>query len=352
MDAIENSIKDEKIKYKKNKKRYLIILSIGIFLCLSIFALSLCMGNYKTSLKDVIQALITRDESNNVYKIIKLIRMPRLLAAIVVGVALSISGLVYQDIFNNRMASPDILGVSSGAGVGASIAIFLGLPFIFTSALAFFSGLIAVLLSMLISCLFSKSTHNNVALILAGIIVGGLMSSFLGLFKYLSNDSQLSSITFWLLGGFYNVTYLQLSYAIPIIVIGTVLLFIFRWKIIMLGNGEKDASVHGINTKSLKIIVILTTTIITSVAICISGTIGWIGLAIPNLIRLMMKNDSKYMMPVTIVYGIMFTSLCDLFARTLTNTEIPVGIITGILGTVIFITILLVQGVENKWIKR
>lgn len=351
MDII-NCIEDERLKYKKQKRRYFIIMVIGIVLCCSIFLMSLCVGNYKTSIKEIIQAIFSTDANNSILKIIKLLRLPRLLGTIVVGLALSVSGLVYQEIFNNRMASPDILGVSSGAGVGASIAIFFGIPFIFTSLISFLCGLAAVLLSIFVSRLFIKNNSSNVSLILSGIIVGGLMNSILGLFKYISNDSQLSSITFWLLGGFYNVTYLQLSYAIPIIVAGVILLFLLRWKIIMLSNGEKDAAIHGVNTRKLKVVVIIITTIITSIAICISGTIGWIGLSIPNLIRLLMKNDSKHMMPSTIVYGILFTMICDLFARTLTNTEIPVGIITGVLGTVVFILILIVQGVENRCVKR
>lgn len=170
----------------------------------------------------------------------------------------------------------------------------------------------------------------------------------LGLFKYLSNDSQLASITFWLLGGFYNTTYSQLSVATPVIIVGIIILFLLRWKIVMLRAGDADAYAHGINAKLLRRICIIITTVITSVAICLSGTIGWIGLAIPNLMRLLVQNDGRKLMPLSIVYGIIFTQICDLLARTITNTEIPVGIISGFIGAIMFIFVLLIQAKKDK----
>lgn len=174
------------------------------------------------------------------------------------------------------------------------------------------------------------------------------MNSLLGLFKYLSNDSQLSSITFWLLGGFYNTNCRQLELAFPLIVLGIIILFLFRWEIVMLRSGDIDAYTHGINAKFLRRSCIIITTIITSVAICISGTIGWIGLAIPNLMRLLVQNDGRKLMPLSIVYGILFTEICDLLARTITKTEIPVGIISGFIGAVMFILVLLIQAKRSK----
>ena len=185
-------------------------------------------------------------------------------------------------------------------------------------------------------------------LILAGICVGGLINSLLGLFMYLSNYAQLASSTFWLLGGFYNTTYRQLAVAAPIIIIGIIVLFLLRWKIVMLRSGDSDAYTHGINARLLRKTCIIITTIVTSVSICISGTIGWIGLAIPNLMRLLVQNDGRKLMPLSIVYGILFTVICDLLARTITNTEIPVGIISGFLGAIMFILVLFVQAKRSK----
>lgn len=333
---------EEKV-YKTNLAFYLALLIGGIVLIIAIFLLSLCVGNYKTSLADIFMALSHPDEYPQIINIIKLSRLPRLLGAILVGAALSVAGVTYQEIFSNRMASPDILGVSAGASVGASISIYFGLSFALTGLFAFIGGVIAVFLTVVTSLLFHNLNKQSVALIIAGIVVGGLMNSTLGLFKYLSNDTQIASITFWLLGGFYNTTYPQLYIAGPIIIVCIVVLILFRWKIMLLRNGDNDASIHGVNAKCLRYVVIALATIITSLSICISGTIGWIGLAVPNLIRLLIKNDGKRLMPLSLVYGILLTMCSDLLARTLTNTEIPVGIITGVLGAIIFVIVLILN---------
>ena len=320
----------------------------GFVAVVVVFVISLCWGNYKTTPADVWAALTHPDANSQIYTIITLSRLPRLLASILVGASLSVAGLTYQEIFSNRMASPYILGVSAGAGVGASVSIYYGFSFLLTGFFAFLGGVVAVFLTVASSKLFGRSDKTAASLILAGIVVGGLMNSLLGLFKYLSNDAQLASITFWLLGGFYNTTYRQLAVAAPIIIIGIIVLFLLRWKIVMLRSGDSDAYTHGINARLLRKTCIIITTIVTSVSICISGTIGWIGLAIPNLMRLLVQNDGRKLMPLSIVYGILFTVICDLLARTITNTEIPVGIISGFLGAIMFILVLFVQAKRSK----
>lgn len=339
---------DEVNIYRKGQRRYWFLIVSGISVAVAIFIMSLCLGNYKTSLADVLVALMHPEDNPQTYKIITLSRLPRTLASVLVGASLSVAGLTYQDVFSNRMASPDILGVSAGAGVGASISIYFGFGFLFTGVCAFAGGVLAVFLTVVSSKLFGKEDRTSAALILAGIVVGGLINSLLGLFKYLSNDSQLASITFWLLGGFYNTSYRQLTVAAPLIVVGVAVLFLLRWKIVMLRSGDSDAYAHGINARLLRRTCIIITTIITSVSICISGTIGWIGLAIPNLMRLLVQNDGRKLMPLSIIYGILFTEICDLLARTITNTEIPVGIISGFIGAIMFILVLLIQAKRSK----
>lgn len=334
---------DETLIYRINQRRYYAILFAGILLCFILFVVSLCSGNFKTTPSDVINALLYPEQNPQINIIIIKSRLPRLLGSVLVGAALSVSGLTYQELFSNRMASPDILGVSAGAGVGASISIFCGLNFLLTGFFAFVGGILAVFLTLTASRLFGKNRSDTAPLVLSGIVIGGLMNSVLGLFKYLSNDSQLSSITFWLLGGLYNTSYYQLALAAPIVIVGIAALFLSRWKIVMLRAGDTDAYTHGVNAKALRRICIAVTTVITSVSICISGTIGWIGLAIPNLMRLLVQNDGKKLVPLSLVYGIMFTEMCDLLARTITNTEIPIGIITGVLGAVLFILVLFIH---------
>ena len=188
-----------------------------------------------------------------------------------------------------------------------------------------------------------SENSKSISLILSGIVSGGFMSSALGFIKYISNDTQLSSITFWLMGGFYNVTYEQLAVVLPIVLICIIGLFLLRWNIAMLKRDDKDVKTHGINSFLVKLLVIILSTIVTALSVAISGTIGWIGLAIPNLIRIIVKNNSKQVMALTIVYGMVFTGICDLLARTLTPFEIPVGIITGCLGAIIFVVALIIR---------
>ena len=340
------SITAEEKHYRASKRLFFALMAIGVTLLIGTVCLSLTCGNYHTSLKDVVSAIVNPTDNSQVYRIIALSRVPRLIAALFVGAALSVAGLVYQDIFLNRMASPDLLGVSAGAGCGASFAIIMGFGFSMVGVMSFFGGIIAVTLTIVVSNLFGR-TNKSIALILGGIVIAGLMNSLLGLFKYVSSDTQLATITFWLLGGFNNVTYKQLTLVVPIISAGLILLYLLRWKILMLRNGDLDAKMHGINSTALRYVVIVVSTIITALSVCISGTIGWIGLAIPNLMRIFVSNDSKRLMPLTIVYGMVFTATCDLLARTLTKSEIPVGILSGALGACLFVIVLVVRRVQD-----
>lgn len=334
----------EGLIYNRSLLKYILLLLGGMGALIILSIASITIGNYKTSFNEVAQALVNPESNKQVYNIILYSRIPRLVASLVVGAALSTAGLVYQEIFKNSMASPDVLGVSQGASVGAAIAIILGFSFWMIGVVSFVAGACTVVLTIILSRLFSGSdSSRTISLILSGIVIGGFMSSMLGFLKYISNDTQLSTITFWLMGGFYNVTYEQLFVVVPIILICVVGLFLFRWNIGMLKRGDRDAKSHGINAGLTKVIVIVLSTIITALSVGISGTIGWIGLAIPNLVRLMVKNNSKHIMGLTILYGMTFTGLCDLLARTLTPFEMPVGIITGCLGAIIFVVALVVR---------
>lgn len=333
--------------YRKARCKYIILAFVGILSTLVIIWFSLITGNYTTSVREVFTNLTDPDSNKQIFAIIIYSRLPRLFASLFVGAALSVAGLVYQDIFLNKMASPDLLGVSSGSSCGAAIAILLGLGFGATGVASFVGGLIAVFSTILISKLFSNSNSGSVSLILSGIVIGGVMNSLLGFFKYISNDAQLATITFWLLGGFDKVTYAQLIIVLPVIIVGIIILLLLRWKILMLRHGDMDAKSHGVNVSVIRNTVIIASTLITAAAVCISGTIGWVGLAIPNLVRILIDEDNKYLMPLAIIYGMAFMATCDLLARTLTLSEIPVGILTGSLGAIIFILVLIVRRVKH-----
>jgi len=256
-----NYIKIDSNYLKRDRRRYLLFLVIGISLIVFTFFLSMCVGNYKTSLSEVIKALFTSSGDERIYTIVVYSRLPRLIASLFVGAALAISGYCYQSIFKNRMASPDILGVSGGAGLGAVIAILLNFSFVLISFFSFIGGIISVLLTISLSKLF-KQSQSSVSLLLSGIVVGGLLNSFIGFAKFVSNTSQLASITYWLLGGFNNVKYDQLYIVCPLIFICVLLLLLFKWNISMLQNNDSDAVSHGINPKVVRAMVIVLATII------------------------------------------------------------------------------------------
>ena len=344
------NIEQNKVKNRfEHEQLFFAFLSItGVTAIIVLAVISVCSGNYKTSVSDVLSALCHPDENTMIFRIIIKSRLPRLVSALLVGAALSVAGWTYQEMFANRMVSPDILGVSAGAGCGASTAILLGCSFSITSIFSFVGGIIAVTMTLFLSAVFERNDNDSISLILSGIVMGGLLNSFMGIVKYISNDAQLSSITFWLLGGFYNVNWEQLSIGIPVMCIGIFILFLFRWKIVMLRHGVEDAAIHGINPKAVKISCIILATVITSSAVSMSGSIGWVGLAIPNLMRLLVNNDGKHLLALALIYGALFMGTCDLLARCITNTEIPVGIISGLLGAVLFIVVVIFEKIFRR----
>lgn len=328
--------------YNEARKKFYLFLCVGVLLLVAAVFCSLTKGKIQTSPQKVIRSFF--DPESDIRSIIIYGRLPRLIAAAAIGAALSVSGFVFQSLFVNDMASPDILGVSSGAGLGASMAIWGGFGSVSICLLSFFGGIISVGSTIAVSHIFRKDVGKSLSLILSGIIIGGFMNSAIGLFKFLANDTQLSSITYWLLGGLMGVNWgYQLIAASLIIIIGITVLWPLRWEIIILGNGTEDAQLHGVKVKRITCFCILFATLITAASVSIGGTIGWIGLAIPNMVKVVLKYDNKHAMPLVILYGATFTIFSDFLARKLSNSEIPIGIITGMLGAVIFILVLVVR---------
>ncbi len=332
-----------KNSYSEQRRKYLFLIILGFALSVLLLVLNISKGNYHTSIKDSVYSILFKDYNNRIRAIIVYSRIPRLLAAILVGSSLTVAGFSYQLIFDNRMASPDILGVSQGSGVGASFAILFRLPFAYIGFFSFLGGILSVFITIFFSGMWKNEKRSNISMILSGIIVSGFMNSLLGLMKYLSNDVQLSSITYWLLGGLYNVTYKQLAIVFIPIILCISIIFAYRWKLVIIQHGKKDSISHGINYNSTRNIVIVSSTLLTALSVSISGTIGWVGLAIPNIIRVLIQDDDKYVIPLAILYGSVFMMYSDFLARTLTKSEIPIGIITGFLGAIIFIITLILR---------
>lgn len=263
------------------------------------------------------------------------IRLPRTLATVMVGAALALSGAVYQGIFKNPLVSPDFLGVSSGACVGAAIAILLSLSSMFVQIFAFFGGILAVTLTVAIPRVLRSD--SNIMLVLAGIITGGLMTSILGFIKYIADpDTQLAAITYWQLGSFAYVDGITIISVLPLSIAAAVIVLAMAWWINILSLGEGESKSLGANVTLLRGVCIVCSTVLTAGAVCISGTIGWVGLVIPHFGRMLIGSDNRALLPACCFIGGIFMLVVDTVTRIIGPAEMPVSILTGIIGAPFF----------------
>lgn len=328
-------------------RRTLIFLLASIFCFLIVFSLALIVGKYSITIPDFFKAIITNEEAYDTQRSIILnLRLPRTIVAGLTGIGLSISGLLYQEVFQNKLTSPDLLGVSSGASVGAAIAIVLGLSSIFVSVFAFLLGVITVLLTIFVAKVFKNK--SSFTLILAGIIVGGFMSASLSVVKYFADPTTtLASITYWMMGSFENSTMEYVYILLPIVGLCCALLLILSWRINVVALGQEEAQTKGINYTFYKFLIIGIATLLTASCVAYSGVVSWIGLVIPHIVRLIVGRDTRRSIPLCITFGGIFMIIVDILARSFTKSEMPLSAVTGILGTVIFVIILIIRRKEN-----
>ena len=264
-------------------------------------------------------------------KLLMGVRLPRVMATVIVGAALALSGAVYQGIFKNPLVSPDFLGVSSGACIGVAVAILLSLSSALIQVCAFIGGIAAVTLTVMIPK--AMKSNSNIMLVLAGIIVSGAMSSILGFIKYIADpETQLAAITYWQLGSFAYVDTPALLSILPLSIIAAVVLIAMAWWINILSMGEQEAQSLGANVGVLRGICIICATILTAGAVCISGTIGWVGLVIPHFGRMLVGSDNRSLLPAACLIGGIFLLLVDTVTRIIGPAEMPISILTGIIG--------------------
>lgn len=323
------------------KKRTAIFVYASILLFTIVFCFALMVGSYNMHFTTFIKAIFTSDTSVKVERnIIVYLRLPRTIIAGLTGIALSLSGLLYQETFQNKLVSPDLLGVSAGAGVGAAFAIVLGLSSTLISLSAFLVGTGAVLLTMLISKIFRNKT--SMILLLSGIIVGGFMSALLSMFKYFANpETTLSSITYWLMGSFSDTTMKDVWILLPVVLVSSIFLIAISWRINVIALGKEEAQSKGVNYNLYRTIIVLIATLLTATTVAFCGTISWIGLVIPHIVRLITGKNTTRSIPLTITFGGIFMILVDVFSRSFTADEIPLSAVTGLFGTIIFVLLLI-----------
>ena len=329
--------------------RFMLALAVLLGLILA----ALCIGRYGQTPLETIKILLSRafpieqTWENGAETVVFLARLPRIAAALLVGAALSISGTAYQGIFKNPLVSPDLLGVASGASVGAAVAILAGAAAAMVQVGALAGGLAAVLLTVTIPKLMRNS--STLILVLAGIIVQGFMNAVMGLLKYVADpESELAEITYWQMGRVSNTSTSDVLAVLPAITVATVLLLGLRWRINVLSMGDAEAESLGVNVRLVRGLAVLCSTVVTACAVCISGVVSWVGLIIPHMCRMLLGPDNTKIMPMSLVVGGGFLLVVDTLARTISTTEIPLSIITGFIGAPLYAWLLFHQRVKIK----
>ena len=304
--------------------------------------LSVAMGHYGVPVGEVVRILLAKvfpiqqTWTAQMAAAVFNIRLPRVLLACLVGCALSAAGTAYQTVFRNPMAAPDILGASSGACFGAALAILLGLSRFGIVVLAFAVSLASVGLVWAVG----KRTHGSriVNLLLAGIMVGSLFSAGTSYIKLVADPGdQLPAITYWMMGSLNGVDLKDVGFAVITMLIGLIPLLLLRWRINLLTVGEDEARSMGVNVSRLRLITVLCATVLTAAGVAVSGMIGWVGLVIPHLSRKLVGGDCRRLLPCSMLLGAVFLLLSDDVSRNLLTTEIPIGILTALIGAPFFL---------------
>jgi len=310
-----------------------------------VFILSFAMGRYPISPLNVIKILLSHIVSiphtwpDVMNTIVIQIRLPRIIAAILIGGSLATAGVSFQGLFRNPLVSPDILGVSAGASLGAAMGILFSGNRVVIEAMAFGMAMVAVAVSYSLSRIVKGNA--TLSLILAGMAMGSLLGAFLSLTKYAADPTnQLPAITYWLMGSLAAINLHDLAFASIPMLVGMGILLLIRWRFNVLAMGEEEAQSLGVDTGKLRIIIVLCCTVITASAVSISGTIGWIGLIMPHIGRILVGPNHKKLIPVTLLLGAIFLLIIDDIARVMAQVEIPIGILTAIVGVPFFLYLL------------
>ena len=329
----------------------------GLTIAFAALALGLIVaftvGRYPVSLAELIDVLSARITGRPasvppaVENVVLLVRGPRVLAAMLVGAALAIAGTAFQGLFRNPLVSPDILGASSGAALGAVLGIYLSLGVIGIEGLAFAGGLIAVAAVYVIGSLL-QSRDPVLVLVLTGVVIGALLGAGVGLVKYLADPyNQLPAMTFWLLGSLAATTVADMIPHLAPVAIGSAVLLALRWRLNVMSLPEEEARALGLATGPLRIAIVAAATLVTSASVAMSGIIGWVGLVVPHLARALVGPDFPRLIPTAALLGGGYLLFIDTLARTAAPVEIPLGILTAIIGTPFFIWLL--AGMQRTW---
>ena len=315
-------------------------------LLVALICVSSLLGRYAVRASDVLAACLgwmgLAPTVHGGAQVVMELRLPRIVGAVLVGAALSVSGAAYQVMFRNPMVSPTILGASAGAAFGAAIAILLSLPVLVVHLTTFGGGLLAVAITYVVGVKFCRGGNTTLAIILSGIIVSTLFTSLLSMIKYVADPyDKLPVIVYWLMGSLASITRDNLILPLLLMAAAFLLLYFLRWKINLLSFGDGEAKSLGIPVERLRLTVIICATLMTAAAVSISGIIGLVGFVVPHLVRFIVGPDFRFLLPGSALMGGLFLLASDNLARTLWTMEIPLGILTSLFGVPFFLYLLI-----------
>lgn len=321
-------------------RKYRVCMITGCIATLFLALIALCLGQYTIALQDVIKVLTLQEvDLVNAETVIFNIRIPRILVSLIVGSGLATAGASFQALFSNPLATPDTLGCANGASFGAALGILLGLNALGIQISALIFGILAVVLVFV----FTRYRHANqiMMIILGGMVVSSLFSALVSLIKYVADPNDvLPVITFWLMGSFSNSTVRSLYTGVPMIILGMMILYLMRYRMNALSLKEEEAASLGINVRQNRMIVIIASSLITASVVSMCGVVGWVGLLIPHISRMLFGNNHTKVIPGCIVFGALFMLIIDTIARCMYQAEIPVSILTAIIGAPVFLLLL------------
>lgn len=322
------------------------LIVFGIAGLIVLAMLSMAIGKYSVSPADIFRVLlagVTGDQAGVdpiQTTVIWNVRLPRVAAGLLIGAALAAAGATYQGLFRNPLVSPDILGVSAGASLGAVLAIFLEMPVPVIQASSFVGGLLAVGAVYGVGAAV-RNRDPVLTLVLAGVAIGAVVGAGISLIKILADPyDQLPAITYWLLGSLAAVTRSDVFSILPAMIIGFIPLVLLRWRMNVMTLGDEEAQTLGIDTRLTRIMLIAGATLITAASVSIAGIVGWIGLVIPHIARLLVGPDFRKLLPASIMLGGAYMLLVDTLARSIAMIEIPLGILTAVVGAPFFLWLL------------
>lgn len=335
----------------KNRRKIGVLAALLLVVLPVIISISaLCIGRISYSPGEIISALrdgILGKELKGAALVVWNIRLPRILLALLCGAGLSVAGTAFQSLFSNPLATPDTLGVASGTSFGAAVAMLLGLGMIGIQLTAFAGGILAVALTWLAACgKGGRSGLNSV--VLAGIMIGSLFSALVSLVKFVADtETQLPAITYWLMGSLSGAGYKSLALGAPVIIIGIAVLFALRWKLNILPLSQDEAVSLGANIRLLRVVTIVCATAVTASCVSMCGQVGWVGLLIPHICRMAFGSDHRNILPASICIGAAFMVVVDTLARSISAAQIPISVLTAIIGAPFFILLMRRSGGES-----